>query len=78
MHVPGTPLQLLTIGQPRNKVMPVQVLRLVTVMVDVPEAVGVKTNTSSSAVVYDVLPQVTELVAVTSSPFPQVVLFMLE
>ena len=78
MHEPGIPLQLLTIGQPWNRVMPTQVLKLVIVMVEVPEAAGVNTKTSSSAVVYELLPQVTELVAVTSSAIPQVVLLVLE
>ena len=57
---------------------PTHVLLLVSVIVDVPDTAGVNTNTSSSAVVYEVLPQVTELVAVISLTLAQVVLLMEE
>jgi hypothetical protein len=64
-------------GQPLNNVIPTYELELVTVTVEVPVLVGVKIKTSSSAEVYNELPHITELVAVTSSIFPHVVLFEL-
>ena len=49
-QVHGTPLQLVTKGQPLYKVITTQLLALLTEIVDVPEANGVKIKTSSSAV----------------------------